>query len=81
MILSWLEITKLKNKKAQYKGPYKIIHMCTNVIISLQIGTTTERVDIYRIKPYHTEDFHDKIISLHNIFHNKVVSLTYTYMH
>ena len=35
-----------------YKGPFVIIRCCTNVTVSLKIGTTEIRYNISHIKPY-----------------------------
>ena len=37
-----------------YKGPYTTIQTCTNSTVTLSMGETTDRINIFRLKPYYT---------------------------
>ena len=41
------------NYEAPYEGPYKITLMCTNKMVTLKVGVTTDGINICCIESYH----------------------------
>ena len=52
----------IKNKadckyETPYKGPYEIIQMRNNGIVTVKMGTMLDRLNICQIKPYKFEEY------------------------
>lgn len=54
---SFTLMQKINKYEIPYKGPWKIIQMCTNVKLILQTGEIMDDIKTHYIKPYNTEVF------------------------
>ena len=61
--------------KATNKGPYQIIQMWTNVMVTTQMGSTIERLKIHFINPHKLKNMAENVTFIFYVYTSEITHL------